>query len=331
LKGVEDLGNGLSANFVYEAGVAVNNGGASAESSGQAFGRQTTLGIVSKSWGGVDLGMRTAPSTAALSGIDPFAAGFNTASMTSTFGQNFVRYSNMLMYSSPSFSGFTGYLGYSFDTSAKETAYIPNPANPTSAAPVTYTTPTYGTTNKTRAVSLGLRYANGPILVAGTYDQVMAGTSTTGQVQPTSSLKTWALAGTYDFKIAKIHASYGQNIDGLFNYGSTFSNAALTGGATNSSGGFLFAPGARTNQWMIGVSAPVGASGSVFASWQQQLPGGNLKNVTTNANMNIGSIGYTYSLSKRTNLYAFYSYVNNAAMVSGVKASTLGAGVRHLF
>jgi predicted porin len=36
-------------------------------------------------------------------------------------------------------------------------------------------------------------------------------------------------------------------------------------------------------------------------------------------------------LSKRTNLYAFYSYAHNYLMLTGLNANTVGVGVRHLF
>jgi len=100
LKGVEDLGNGLSANFVYESAVSTNDGTSS------NFTRQSTLGLVSKSWGALDLGRRTSPGTVAFAGIDPFGNGYGTASLDSSMGMSFARYSNMLMYSTPSHQWF---------------------------------------------------------------------------------------------------------------------------------------------------------------------------------------------------------------------------------
>src|SRR5690606_35802197 len=66
LKGVEDLGNGLKANFVYESGITVTTGAST------GFTRQATVGLTSTTWGAVDLGRRTSPGTYAFSGIDPF-------------------------------------------------------------------------------------------------------------------------------------------------------------------------------------------------------------------------------------------------------------------
>jgi predicted porin len=81
---------------------------------------------------------------------------------------------------------------------------------------------------------------------------------------------------------------------------------------------------------MAGLSAPVGASGTLLFSVQQKLPGGNLTELATD-NETGASIGYTYSLSKRTNIYAYYSYLDNAAMIKDATVQTIGLGVRHLF
>jgi GBP family porin len=320
LRGVEDLGNGLSANFVYEQGVTVNTG-----AQGSGFDRQSTLGLRSTSWGALDLGRRTAPSTQAFSGIDPFGAGFGTAALTTTIGTNFFRYSNMVMYSTPSMSGFQAMIGYSFDTGIASSL---TPAAVSSQ---------FGQANKSRAVSLGLRYANGPLLLSGTYDNIQANSNNptvtaagvrTANGAAGTSYKTWALGGTYDFKVVKVHGAYSQAVDGLLNNTATIQSVS-TGGDTNAPAGITFLQGARTQSWMVGLSAPVG-TGNVFASVQQKLPGGNLKQLPT-ANELGASIGYTYPFSKRTNMYVSYSYLNNAAMIKNATSNTVNLGIRHLF
>ena len=320
LKGVEDLGNGLSANFVYESAVNVGDGSSS------GFTRQSTLGIVSKSWGALDLGRRTTPGTAAFAGIDPFGNGFGTAAIDSSMGMAFARYSNMIMYSTPNIKGFSGNIGYSFDTGGTIVGA------PTSAG-YTGQFEKYGSTTKTRAFGLGLRYGSGPLVVAGTLDILMPAAWKTGNAvtqKNVGNLTNWTLGGTYDFKVVKAHAAYGQNIGGIAEGTSTL-NSVQSGGDTNSAGGFLFKQGVRTSSWMLGLSAPVGAAGSVFLSWQQMMAGGSFKTLANTDTQNVGSIGYTYSLSKRTNLYAYYSYMSNIGMLSGAQSNSLGVGVRHLF
>jgi predicted porin len=76
---------------------------------------------------------------------------------------------------------------------------------------------------------------------------------------------------------------------------------------------------------MVGVSAPIGGASNVFASWQRADPNKNLYA------MDVYSLGYTYDLSKRTNLYALASYADGAAFIKGDKMSTVGVGIRHRF
>lgn len=309
IKGVEQINNDLSVNFVYESAVNVANG----ESNG--FTRQSTLGLTSKKYGSLDLGRKTTPTTYALVGVDPFAQNFGTASLDSTMGTSFMRLSNMAMYTSPTYAGFSGSVGYSFDIGTDQ-------VYGTGAAE------SFGTSNKNRAVSLGARYANGPVLVGFGYDQIMPANVAN---QASANVKAWVLGGTYDFRVVKLHVAYGQTIDGIIEGTDTLSNANLSGGDTNTQGGVLFSPGARTNSWMLGASAPVGAATSVFGSVQQMLPGGNFKTLASTATQTVASIGATYAFSKRTNVYAYYSYVNNVAMLEGASANTVGLGLRHLF
>ncbi len=326
LKGVEDLGDGLSANFVYESGVDVTNGGGN-----NGFTRQSTLGLVSKSWGAIDLGRKLAPSTTQFAGVDPFGTGFGTASLTTVIGTNNYRLSNMATYTTPSFSGFTAAVGYSFNTGLSGSSYNTVPGVPiTSKADATNgpTGSTFGQANKSRAVSLGVRYTNGPALLAATFDNIQANSQSTSTYKNPGAYKTWALGGTYNFNIVKLHAAVSMAYDGILNNSNTVRSVA-TGGDTNTGSNIQFIPGARTTSWMVGLTAPV-ATGSAFLSVQQKIASGSLDQLRT-ANEFGAQIGYTYPFSKRTNVYAAYSYLNNAALVSGAHSSQLFLGMRHLF
>lgn len=312
LKGVEDLGNGLKANFVYESAVTLNNG-----TGNNSFNRQSTFGLTG-SFGAIDLGRRTSPGTWAFSGIDPFGAAFGTAALDASMGAQFIRLSNMIMYTTPSLSGFGAALGYSSDTGLA------------SRGTGTNDQPSFSTNNKMRALSVGVRYANGPLLISGMYDTYMPASGS----QNTTSATQWNLGATYDLKMVKIHAAYGQNNNGIVEGQTTINNAAISGGDQNTGGGVLFVDGASTNAWMLGLSAPVGGAGKVFANVQQMIPGGDFKQTIgefSSATQTTASIGYTYTMSKRTNLYAYYSYTNNVFMISDVTANQVGVGVRHRF
>jgi GBP family porin len=321
LKGVEDLGDGFSANFVFESSVSVNTG----ESSG--FTRQSTLGLTSELWGKLDLGRRTTPGTVAFDGIDPFTNSFGTASLNNSMGATFSRLSNMVMYTSPLMNGFMASVGYSFDAEAKSITGAPVSSR------YAYKYEQWGSTTKTRSFNLGLRYANGSFILGAVYAQYMPAAWKTGNSQAVAGAPTpkqWNLGGTYDFKVVKVHAAYGQNIQGIIE-GTSVLSSFTDGGDTDSKGGILFASGARTSAWMLGLSAPVGVEGKVFISWQQMMPGGNFRNSDYVSTQNVGSLGYTYNLSKRTNLYAYFSSMVNSGMSTGSKSNSLGVGVRHLF
>jgi len=316
LKGVEDLGNGLKASFVYESSVNVTNGGGNS-----GFTRQSTLALDSDSWGGFQFGRAMSPGTVAFSGVDPFGASFGTSSLTSSQGNTFVRYSNMIQYSTPNMSGFKGLIGYSFN---------PGVSSNTGTAG-------FETNNKDRVASGGLRYANGPILVAGIFDYMYSNDLVPAGSDADTNIKSWTVGGTFDFKVAKVHASYGQNIDGILGAGDLDANILSDDGPTNVESGAVFRKGLRTQSWMVGLSAPVGAAGKVFGSVQQRSASGIDRIALSDGTglnedtMTTASLGYTYGFSKRTNLYAYYSYQNNVANVKGATSNMVGVGLRHLF
>jgi len=305
LKGTEDLGNGLKASFVFESGINAADG------TSAGFSRQTTVGLSKAGMGTIELGRQLSPGSYAFKGIDPFDVSFNQASMDSSLGATNIRLSNMVFLSSADFSGLRLMAGWSFETGLKS-LNSPNE-------------PGFETSQKNRALSLAARYANGPVLLAAMFDTYYSPSG-----PGSSDVKQWNVGATYDLKVIKLHGAYGQNIDGRANGTKVLSNVQTSGGDANTNGAVFYEPGARTNQWMLGLSAPMGSAGEVFASVQQLRPGGDFT-LGDRTNQTTTSIGYTYSLSKRTNFYAYYSYMDGAAMYSGAKSQILGAGVRHLF
>ena len=305
LKGTEDLGDGLSASFVLESGFNAADG------TGSGFSRQTTIGLSQKNVGAIELGRQLSPGSYAFKGIDPFDTSFGQASMDSSLGATNVRLSNMVFVSSTELSGLRFMAAWSFETGLKS-LNSPNK-------------PGFETSQKDRAVSLAARYASGPVLLAAMFDTYYSPSG-----PGATDVKQWNVGATYDFKVLKLHGAFGQNIDGRVSGTNVLSNVATSGGDANTRGAVFYEPGARTNQWMLGLSAPVGGAGKVFASIQQLRPGGDFT-MGERGNQTTSSLGYTYNLSKRTNFYAYYSYMTGASMYSGAKSQILGAGVRHLF
>jgi len=158
-----------------------------------------------------------------------------------------------------------------------------------------------------RQIGLGATYANGPLTVVGAYHDANSAT-----VGSQADARTFLLGGAFSFGVAKVHAAFADN------RGDT-----ATGGTA-----------IRDRDYMIGVSAGVGAAGNVMASYirhDQRLAG------TTDADADYWQIGYTHNLSKRTNVYTSYSTIKNdrnsalASGAAGVDVSWLNVGIRHKF
>lgn len=181
-KGTEDLGGGLSAQFVLENGFSADTGNLG--QGGRLFGRQAWVGLAG-GFGAVRLGRQQTEMYEAYGAIDPFAIGlagnmqrifFNGAQAASFFD----RTDNAISYYSPNFSGFTGKLSYSFGETA-------------------------GDSSANDQVGAGLAYANGPLNVQFAYRNInslnAAGTSDFDR-------RTAFLGATYDFGVVKAHLGY---------------------------------------------------------------------------------------------------------------------------
>jgi predicted porin len=144
--------------------------------------------------------------------------------------------------------------------------------------------------------SLHIKYANGPVLVGYAYQQEKIQNTATS----TMSNKYNLLAGSYDFGVAKLVAGYNDAKNDLI----------------------------KEKDYQVGVSAPFGAA-VVYAGYSHAKAEGAGFNNKGNGFDLVG----TYSLSKRTTMYAGYYNTkvesNNGA--SETKTQSFAAGVRHTF
>src|SRR5690625_1302719 len=256
LRGTEDLGNGLRAEFMLESGFDVTTG--SSAQGGRLFGRQAWLGLAGDNWGSLRFGRQHNVGTDFMLGmVDPFGGGFGLANGGSAFTAiNTNRMDNTVKYVTPNFSGFQAGVAYSFNHSGEQLWKSSGSSNPNN-----------------RAISAGLRYANGPIGVALTYDQ-MKNSALTGYQD--KAVKQWNIGAAYDFEVVKVSAAFGQNRDGiyangfdLFSSGGAFVGSGGWNGALNPIGGYD--KGFRSNSYMVGLSAPIGG-GTLMASWAMMDP-----------------------------------------------------------
>jgi predicted porin len=129
LKGEEDLGGGLKAQFNVESGFNVNNGGLFADTSA-LFYRQAWVGLTDARYGSLSMGRQYEPSFRVVYPSDPFRAN----EVLSPFSANVLavdrntlstqydsgRASNSIMYQSPDLKGVKFYGMYAFSATVSQ-------------------------------------------------------------------------------------------------------------------------------------------------------------------------------------------------------------------
>lgn len=152
------------------------------------------------------------------------------------------------------------------------------------------TPPAGASLSTTGAYNLQAGYKNGPIWVSADY---LRANGYNGNAAAKHSM----IVGSYDFGVAKLAAMYAQ--DKL----SDVTTGAETG---------------NLQAWMLGATVPVGP-GAILASYTQSKDKDHA--LTTSKQY---AIGYTYALSKRTNLYTSYAHITNDANAAGIVGDATG-------
>jgi predicted porin len=158
-----------------------------------------------------------------------------------------------------------------------------------------------GATDGDRVITGSVGYDSKPLNVRLAYYEKNNSTDTV-------SLKSTMLAANYDLEFAKIFAAYADN-----------DWVGLT----------------KTRNYLIGATVPFGAH-KFIASYIRA----DGRGVYAANDADQWGIGYTYSLSKRTNLYAAYGYISNDGAArytvgnnseNGTTNKAFNLGVRHVF
>ncbi|MDO9403964.1 MAG: porin [Polaromonas sp.] len=296
LRGTEDLGGGLKANFVLESGFNTDTGSRAniAAQGDSMFGRAAWVGV-SGGFGAVALG-RQYTAYDALRGATNNNFDNNFATTNSIWGTGVGGYqnraSNAISYTSNVYGGFSGAVVYGFGEGA--TAAFPDADDANSA-------------------SLHIKYANGPLLVGYAYqreEQTVGnnyfGSAGAGGVPATAALvadtRTYNLfAGSYNFGVVKLNAGY------------------------NRAEGDV----REAKEYQVGLSAPLGATTLAVGYSRSKADGGGLADLKSRGY----SASATYDLSKRTALYVGYLNNNVEAGAAAVetKSRVFLTGVKHVF
>ena len=370
-KGAESLGNGLTAVFQMESGVAAETAGAAL-----AGGRDTYIGLAG-GFGTVAAGLLTGPYRAAVASFEvvPGATGvganvmniagkaiINVGSVSTTAVAADVaqaagttlatatRVQNTLAYITPNFNGFQGTFAHSTGPIAAEAkTATPNAAGTSSV--------------NAKAWTMGLTYNNGPLKAVFAWQSIkdaaalFATDSTVDANGETvvgaannrsanSKIESWILGAGYTFNGATtVNLAY--DVNKASASGSQAGAAAVPAVAA----GDVRFDSTRQKTWILSAKHVMGAH-EIAGSWVRARS-------TVDATYGVGTtavkgeddqgatglaLRYGYNFSKRTQAYAVYSQINNqsngrydyttgAVGVSGNGADprSWGVGLRHSF
>ena len=329
LRGTHSMGGGFETVFTLENGF--NAGTGEAQQGGRLFGRQSTVGIKHNDIGQLDVGRQINLASNYFLPIDPFIEGFGQANIGASFGSaNTVRYSNMLMLQAQATKSLTIGAGYSFATELTG-IYANNGLCSSGICQAINQSSQFQTNNNLRALTLGAKYANGPLLLAVAYDQLW-GPDNIPNGPPKPNPTAWLAGGAYDFRVIKVSFAYGQSRNGTWNGqpvgAGTTPTSPLSDGSLGS--GALFLAGAAASSMMLGMTVPIGEA-SILASVQRLQQQGDAVPSTLTGPQMVYSAAYLYSFSRRTNLYTYASYGNNYAAVRAAQSTVVGVGLRHQF
>lgn len=173
LSASEDLGGSMKGVFSWQEFIRADNnsgsyGSSTAGYTGSLTGGNTYLGI-SDSWGMITAGNND--SGAKLNGRAFDLFGNQIGDSRNADASN-NRMSNLVWYTSPTMSGFSGMIGHATNLTAP----------PATASPAAVTPDTSATfDNSTDANTLMLKYAQGPFAVGLGYDKLSLGSGVAGQ------------------------------------------------------------------------------------------------------------------------------------------------------
>ena len=313
LKGTEDLGNGLTVGFILEDGFSSDTGADSApmfnrESSlfieggfGKlAMGRMGSLNNGQSSWAKV--GMINAFGTS-----DWGDYSVQVGNVMSTAAQ----WDNMVAYQTPDFAGFKVYAQYGMGSNDNENE-----------------------SRSDRYYALGATYNNGPFAGYFAVDSINYQTANLAAGVDADDIDdslTVTLGGSYDFEVVKVYlgAQYFDEVK-LSNFKGVIKAAGV--GQSNKVKGYGIS---------LTGDAPVLGGKAMFGIGYTDAESADSEDKTADVELQryVVSVGYDYPFSKRTDVYAVASYMQDSwedkskaeKVDADPSAYTFYVGLRHRF
>lgn len=311
LKGTEDLGNGMTVGFILEDGFTADDGAEAdqmfdRESSlfieggfGKlAFGRIGAINNGTSSW--AQMGVLSAFGTSSWGGYSA-----QISNLMSTAG----KWDNMVAYQTPSFAGFKVYAQYSMGKTYEVTGAVENESS------------------ADRYYAIGATYANGPLAAYLAVDSTNY--KSTGDAYGVDDSLTVTLGGNYDFEVAKVYfgAQYFDEV-----------KLSSVGGIAGSKEVGL--TGTKVKGYGITLSADAPVAGGKVMAGLGYVDAEAADSETTTKDFDLKryafSVGYDYPFSKRTDMYAVASYMQDdmdktATSSYDLSSYTVYVGLRHKF
>jgi predicted porin len=315
VRGSEALGNGINAIFQLENGYNIDTGtlgqSDSKTNTYRLFGRQAYVGLTG-GFGGVVLG-RLATFSSGTGSFDKFGSvadigstGFGYAGTQSVMtSSNSLRADNAIGYVSPKFAGVSFGYAHSTRVDGQEGTGVGSGNNHGDIAYVDF--------------------ATGPMAFVLTYDRLSfregAAAALDNHVQ-----QNYQLGGKYDFGFLVLQAgfAYEKNLVSGFGLAAPVSNGLLQSSGGNAKAG------------SIGVTFPFGAN-AIAANYQERRwdkKDVGATNLYKDGKRRTFAVEYTYTFSKRTNLYAYYTDVRDSGSAKTPNwggAQQYAVGLRHQF
>lgn len=292
LKGSEQLNEDWQVRFVLESGFDSDAGSFTTTSDDRLFGRQATLSVYNKSFGELAFGRSGKP----LSGSDQFTRISRFTPFGVTYGDAGLlfygkggRVDNGIFYKSPTFAGFTVVLAGSLNTKKDEAA-------------------DWADNERFLGGSVDYKLGNWGVMVGAEQTVIKRAEEADNQEENPTTL---FLGTSYDFGFMKLMAAYqrGWHLDRV----GSLSNIKITpldGGTQNAQ-----IENWTGNSFLLGAQIP--CAGGLIRLSGILVDGENGRDIASNKVGELGrdagywavAAGYTYPLSKRTNVYGVVSHL----------------------